>query len=73
MLRTGREEAANMVPELGWRKVVIHGYARHSVKEVPQGTKQGGTASIFVALECLFEGGFYFLSGENEIVLNAEC
>ena len=33
MLRTGREEAANMAPEPGWRKVVIHGYARHSVKK----------------------------------------
>ena len=65
-LRRGRGRVRNMVLEPECRSVAIPGCARHSVKEVPQGTKQGGTASIFVALECLFEGGFYFLVKSEE-------
>ena len=55
MLRTGREEAANMVPEPECRNVAIPGL-RPSQRQDRQklhrvSAKQGGTASIFVALE----------------------
>ena len=62
-----------MVSEPECRQVAIPGRARNSAKEaLHRNAKQGGTASIFVALD-FFKGDFYFCTGGRRIVLNAEC